>query len=71
MHTNTIDSLIGKFDSLKQEEKEFAMDILKKIFAESRRKDIAKRAKNATRNLKAGKVKKGNTSELYNDLEND
>jgi hypothetical protein len=66
-----IDMLIGKFTQLKEDEKEFAIDILKKIFAESRRNAIAVRAKKASSNLKVGKVNRGTSKDLYNDLEND
>jgi hypothetical protein len=68
---SSLDTLIDKFTQLKEEEKEFAIDILNKIIADSRRNTIANRAKNASRNLKAGKVKRGSSKDLFNDLEND
>ena len=68
---SSLDTLIDKFTQLKEEEKEYAMNILNKIVAESRRNTIAKRAKNASGNLKAGKVKRGSSKDLFNDLEND
>ena len=70
-NTNTIDTVIGKFNTLKQEEKEFTIDLLNKIFAESRRNTIAGRAGKIAANFKTGKVKQGNVNDLYNDLEND
>jgi len=71
MKTTTIDTVIGTFNTLKEEEKEFAMDLIKKIVAESRRNSISRRASKASANLKAGNVKSGSINELYNDLEND
>ncbi len=68
---SSLDTLIDRFSKLKEEEKEYAMDILNKIVAESRRNSIANRAKSASQNLKAGKVKRGSSKDLFKDLEND
>ena len=71
MKNTTIDTVIVKFSTLKEDDQVFAFDLLKKIVAESRRNSIATRAKKATANFKTGKVKSGNINELFNDLEND
>ncbi len=71
MRTTSINTVIEKFNSLLFEEKEFAVDIINKAYAEAAREAILKRSKTATENSKKGKVKKGNVSDLYKDLEND
>ena len=71
MKPTSINTVIEKFNSLLFEEKEFAVDIIKKVYAEEARKTIAAMARKATENLKKGKVKKGTVSDLYKDLEND
>ena len=71
MKPTSINTVIEKFNSLLFEEKEFAVDIIKKVYAEEARKAIAVRARKATENMKKGKVKKGTVSDLYKDLEND
>lgn len=67
----TINTVIDKFNSLILEEKEFAIDIIKKMFSEASRDAISKRVHKAEVNFKAGKVKSGTVADLYNDLEND
>lgn len=71
MKTTSINTVIEKFNSLLLEEKEFAVDIINKVYAEAAREAILKKSKKATENNNKGKVKKGNVSDLYNDLEND
>ena len=67
----TINTIIDNFNALLLEEKEFALDLIKKAFAESEREAIYKTTKKATANYKKGNVKSGNVQDLYNDLEND
>ena len=71
MKSTNINTVIENFNSLLFEEKEFAVDIIKKVYAEEARKAIAARARKAADNVKKGKVKKGTFSDLFKDLEND
>jgi len=69
MRTPDINAVIAQFDALPYEEKEVAAEIIRKAYAEAAREALAARAKQAARNLKAGKVKKGGVQELRKDLE--
>ncbi|MEP7171129.1 MAG: hypothetical protein ABI855_17305 [Bacteroidota bacterium] len=71
MKTTSINTVIEKFNSLLFEEKEFAVEIIKKAYAEAAREAILKRAAKATQNFKKGKGKKGGVKDLYKDLEDD
>ena len=53
------------------DDKEYAIEIIKKQLIESKREAIAKRAKEAMTALKKGIVKRGTVKELYKDLESD
>ena len=52
MGTNTLDKLIEDFSQLPLEDKEYAIDVIKKQLIEAKRDAIAKRAKEAMANLK-------------------
>lgn len=69
MRTKDINTVIEQFDALPLEEKELAAGIIRKAYAEAARDELAKRVKTAVRNEKAGKVRKGNVSDLLKDLE--
>lgn len=71
MKATGINRVIEDFSLLLPEEKEFALDIIQKIVAESKREAISKRAKKAASNYKKGKAKSGSAKDLYNDLERD
>lgn len=71
MNSTTIDRLIDDFEGLPLDDKEYAIEIIKKQLIEAKRKAIAKRAKEAMTNLKKGIIKKGTVKELYKDLESD
>ena len=71
MKVATVNTVIDEFNSLLLEEKEFAIDIIKKTFAEAKRESLLKRAKKAMGNYRRGKVKRGGLEELFMDLEND
>lgn len=71
MKTTTLNKIIKEFEELSSEDKEYVADLFKKQLVESRREEIAERAKTALRNLEKGKVKKGTVKDLYKDLEND
>jgi ribosomal protein S1 len=71
MSSTTLNQLIEDFSHLKLDDKEYAVDVIKKQLIEAKREAIAKRAKEAMANLKKGMVKKGKVKELYKDLEGD
>jgi hypothetical protein len=68
---STIDKLIDDFRELPLNDKEYAVDIIRKQLIEAKREAIAKRAKEAMTNLKKGMTKRGTIRELYKDLESD
>jgi len=70
MKTVSVNTVVENFDSLLLEEKELAVDIINKVFAEAKRESLHLRSQQASQNVKKGKVKRGNLSELYKDLEN-
>ncbi|MCF6149290.1 MAG: hypothetical protein E3K37_11615 [Candidatus Kuenenia sp.] len=59
------------FSKLPLEDKEYAIDVIKKQLIEAKRDAMAKRAKESMGNLKKGLVKKGTIKDLYKDLECD
>lgn len=69
--SSTIDKLIDDFRELPLNDKEYAVDIIRKQLIEAKREAIAKRAKEAMANLKKGMTKRGTARELYKDLESD
>lgn len=71
MSNITLDKVIKDFSSLPFDDKEYAIDIIKKQLVEAKRDVLAKRAKRAMVNLRKGAVKKGTVKELYKDLEID
>ncbi|MBI5220183.1 MAG: hypothetical protein HY958_14745 [Bacteroidia bacterium] len=71
MRTETLNIVIDNFNALLPDEKELAVDIFKKSYAEERREAIFKTAQKVTINAHKGRVKQGNINDLYNDLEND
>lgn len=71
MSSSTINTLIEDFSHLKLDDKEYAVDVIKKQLIDAKREAIAKKAKEATANLRKGIVKRGTLKELYRDLESD
>jgi len=71
MSSTTLNKLIEDFIHLPLEDKEYAIEIIKKQLIETKRDIIAKRAKEAMANLKKGMIKRGTVKELYKDLESD
>lgn len=69
MGSATLDKVIDDFSHLPLDDKEYAVDVIKKQLVEAKREAIAKRAKKAMANLKRGTVKRGTIKELYKDLE--
>ncbi|HTB31882.1 MAG TPA: hypothetical protein VK808_07640 [Bacteroidia bacterium] len=71
MKTSSINRVIEDFNALLLPEKEYALDIIRKMTIEQKREALAKRAKEAMLNLKKGKVKTGSVKDLRKDLESD
>lgn len=71
MGTKTLNKLIEDFSQLPLEDKEYAIDVIKKQLTEAKRDAIAKRAKEAMTNLKKRLVKRGTVKDLYKNLEGD
>ena len=71
MSTTALNKLIEDFDHLSMDDKEYAVDVIKKQLAEAKRGAIAKRAKEAIANLKKGAIRKGTVQDLHKDLEID
>jgi hypothetical protein len=71
MKTININRVIEDFNSLVLAEKEYALDIIRKMTVESKRDALSKRAKKAILNLQKGKVKKGTIKELHTGLDSD
>ena len=69
MSNTTLNKLIDDFSQLDLEDKEYAVDVIKKQLIEAKREAIAKRAKEAMTNLKKGIIKRGTGEKLYRDLE--
>jgi len=71
MSNVTLKKVIEDFKHLPIEEKEYALEIVKKQIIEAKREMIAKRAKEASSNYKKGDIKAGDVKALYKDLESD
>lgn len=71
MGSTVINKLIEDFSHLPLDDKEYAIEVIKKQLMETKRDTIAKRAKEAMTNYKKGKVKRGTVKDLYRDLESD
>ena len=71
MKNASINRVIQDFNSLVLEEKEFAVEIIRKMLVEAHRESLLKRAHAAVKNYSKGKVKRGSLKDLRNDLEND
>jgi ribosomal protein S1 len=71
MSTTALNKLIEEFDHLPMDDKEYAVDVIKKQLAEAKRGAIARRAKEAMANLKKGAIRKGTVQDLHKDLEID
>jgi ribosomal protein S1 len=71
MSTTALNKLIEEFSQLPMDDKEYAVDVIRKQLTEARRNAIAKRAKEAMANFKKGSAKKGTVQDLYKDLEID
>jgi hypothetical protein len=71
MNIATLNKIIEDFSHLPLDDKEYAVEIIRKQLIEAKRVAIAKRAKEAMANLRKGNSKIGDIKELYKDLESD
>lgn len=71
METTTLNRIIEDFNNLPLDDKEYALEIIRKQLIEARRESIARRAEEAIKNLKEKKIKEGTIQDLYRDLESD
>lgn len=71
MARSTLSKIIDEFSHLPIDDKEYAIEMIKKQLIEAKREAIAKRAKEAIENLRKGMVKKGSVKELLKDLDSD
>jgi hypothetical protein len=71
MKNTSLNQLVEDFNELLFEDKEYAIELLRKQLVEAKRDGIAIRAKEAMSNLKKGKVKRGSFEDLLKDLKND
>jgi len=71
MQDSALNKLIDDFSGLSFEDREYALELIRKQFVEAKREAIFKRAKEAHSNLKKGRVKRGSLQDLMKDLESD
>ncbi len=71
MKNTSLSRLVEDFNELAFEDKEYAVELIRKQLIEAKREGIVRRAKEAMSNLKQGKVKRGSIGDLLKDLEND
>ncbi len=69
MNVATLNKLIDDFSHLSVEDKEYAIEVVKKQLIEAKRETISKKAKKALSNRNKGKSKTGTLNDLYKDLE--
>ena len=69
MGNTALNKLIEDFEGLSVDEKEYALDLVKKQLIEAKRNALAKRAREAVANLRKGRVKRGTIKDLYGDIE--
>jgi len=71
MNGATLNKIIDDFGHLPLDDKEYAVEVIRKQLIEAKRAAIAKRAKEAMVNFRKGNSKIGDIKELYKDLESD
>ncbi len=67
----TVNEILQNISSLSAEEQYFIAEILNKRLHDSRRKQIARRGKEAQKNYDAGKISSGTAADLLSSVEND
>ena len=70
-HTASVSSLMEQFSKLPLDDRSFAIDLMQRQMVDARRMELGRRAAQAFRNYKQGKVKKGSIADLKRTLEND
>ncbi len=71
MNVATLNKIIEEFNHLPLDDKEYAVEVIRKQLIEAKRAAIAKRAKEAMVSFRKGNFKIGDIKELYKDLESD
>jgi len=71
MTATGLSKIIEEFSYLPLEDKDYAIDIMKKQLIDAKRDALFRRTKQAETNFKKGAIKKGTVTDLYEDLEND
>jgi hypothetical protein len=71
MSPTALSKVIEEFSQLPIDDKEYAVDVIKRQLTEAKRNAIAKRAKEAMAHFKKRAVRKGTVQDLYKDLEID
>jgi hypothetical protein len=66
-----VNNLIEEFIHLSLDDKEYAIEVIKKQLIEAKREAIAKKAKTAMVSFRKKITKRGTVKELYKDLESD
>ena len=68
MRTKDVNEVIEQFDALPMEEKDLAVGIIRRAYAEAAREALVTRVAAAGRNFKTAKVRKGTLADLRKDL---
>ena len=71
MSTTTVSSVIDVFIQLPIDDKEYAVEVIKKQLMEAKREAIAKKARSAMAGFKKKTIKCDSLKESYKDLESD
>ncbi len=71
MNTSVLNRLIDDFKTLPLDDKEYAVELIKKQLMEVKRDSIYKRSQEAAANIKKGIIKTGTVKELHKDLDSD
>jgi len=71
MEDTALNKLIEDFSRLPLDDKEYALELIRKQLIEARREAVSLRAEEAMNNFKKGHIKRGTVKELYKDLESD
>ena len=63
-----LNKILETIDNMDIDDQSYILEILYKRIIESKRREIAKLARESERNYKKGKVKKGTVEDLWKDL---
>jgi hypothetical protein len=67
--TTTIEDVLADIEHLDIEDQKYIVELISKRLIDKKRKEISLRAKEAERNYKKGKFKKGRVEDLWEDLD--